>query len=109
MNDILHANIFFFITSVAVVVLALMWVVILFYVIAILREVRAIVERICKVSGDIEEDLQALRASVRHGGARVRSLGGIAFEFLVRMLSRPPRRSQSRRSRTESEDDDLVE
>ena len=107
MSDILHANIFFFITSVAVVALAIMWVIILWYVIAILREVKVIVARVRKASEDIEHDFQALRASVKASGERVRSFGGIFTNFFLRMLERPARHAP-RRPKREVENDDVL-
>lgn len=107
MNDVLHANIFFFITSVAVVALAIMWVVILWYVIAILREVKVIVERVRKASEDIEADLQALRASVKASGERVRSFGSVITNFFLHMLEKPARHAP-RRAKKGVENDDML-
>lgn len=107
MSETLHANIFFFITSVAVIALTLLWVVILWQVIAILREVRAIAKRMRKASEDIEHDLELLRASVRAGGQRVRSLGSVTFDFLLRMLTSNPRRSAPRRPKSPTRDSDI--
>jgi hypothetical protein len=109
MNDILHANIFFIITAFAVVVLTIFWIVILWYVIGIVREVRTIARRLSKASENIEKDLNELRFQVRSGGARVRSLGLTLFEFLVSRLSKPSRRSQNRRPKMDDEESDLVE
>lgn len=103
MSDILQANIFFFITSVATIALAVLWVIISWYLIAILRDVHAIVTRARAASADLERDLRELRSSVRQSGERVRSLGGLLFDFFVRMLTKPARRSQKRTTESESE------
>lgn len=107
MDDVLHANIFFFITSVAVVALAIMWVVILWYVIAILREVRVIVARVRKASEDLEGDFQALRASVKASGERVRSFGSVFTNFFLRMLEKPAPHAP-RRAKKDVENDDVL-
>ena len=45
MNDILHANIFFFVTTVVVVVLGVLAIVALYYVLGILKNIRDISNR----------------------------------------------------------------
>ncbi len=109
MNDILHANIFFIITAVAVVVLALFWIVILWYVIGIVREVRAVARRINKASEDIERDFGALRGHVLSGGERIRSLSGAFFDFLIRMLASPRPAPRPRRPKRTTPPEDLVQ
>lgn len=109
MNDILHANIFFIITSVVVVVLAVFWAIILWYVIGIVREVRTIARRLSRASENIEKDFNDFRTQVRAGGDKVRSLGLTFFEFIVRKITAGPTRSKKRASKVDSTEDDLVQ
>ena len=67
MEEVLQANIFFFITSVAVILFTLLVCVALFYVIKILRAVRSIVERVDTGSEHIAEDISQLRAYLAEG------------------------------------------
>lgn len=67
MSEILQANIFFFITSVAVLIFTVFVCVILFHVIKILRSIRRIIERIDEGSELIAEDVSQLRAYVVEG------------------------------------------
>ncbi len=68
MTEILHANIFFFITSVVTVLFGILGCIVLYQVIKILQSIRAIVSRIEEGSDMIAEDIQAARDFVAAGG-----------------------------------------
>ena len=67
MAEVLQANIFFFITSVAVIVFTALLCVALYYVIKILRAVRNIVDRVDTGSETIAEDISQLRSYLAEG------------------------------------------
>lgn len=67
MGEILQANIFFIITSIAVVVFTLFLCIILYQVIRILKSIRKIVNRVEEGSELIAEDVSQLRAYVVEG------------------------------------------
>ncbi len=67
MSEILQTNIFFAITSVAVVVFTLLLCLVLYQVIKILKSIRRIVTRIDEGSEVIAEDVSQLRAYVTEG------------------------------------------
>lgn len=67
MNEVLHANIFFFITSVAVVAFTILLCILLYQVIKIARSIRRIVERVEAGSEVIAEDMEQLRSFVLEG------------------------------------------
>ncbi len=68
MDEVLQANIFFFVTSVAVIVFTLLLCLALFYIIKILQSVRRIINRIDTESEMIVEDVKQLRSYVLGGG-----------------------------------------
>ena len=68
MTEILHANIFFIITSVVTVAFGILGCIVLYQVIKILKSIRAIVARIEQGSDMIAEDIQAARDFVAAGG-----------------------------------------
>jgi len=70
MNEILHANIFFFIASIATVVFCIFVCFILYHVYKIARSIRRIVERIEEGSEVIAEDVAMVRGFMRSGIAR---------------------------------------
>lgn len=89
----LHANIFFFIASVATVVFCLFVCFILYHVYKIARSVRRIVERIEAGSELIAEDVAFARSFMKGGLARI--LG----------LFAPVARSRTRRTRKEADEE----
>ncbi len=96
MNDILHANIFFFISSVATVLLAVLVSVILFYVARIVRDVSEIVAKVNKASTDIEHDFQDLRSEIKHEAVKVRAIVDVVLGFaLSRMQKRTARKEKT--------------
>lgn len=97
MTETLHANIFFLITSVAVVLFTLLACIVLYHVIKIVRSVRRIVDRIEAGSESVLDDINELRESL--SPTRIVS-------FLMSMVGmRTGRRSRSRRV---ADDEDVV-
>lgn len=68
MSEILQANIFFFIASIATVVFCILICFILYHVIKITKSVRSIVERIDSGSEAIAQDAEQVRAFIASGG-----------------------------------------
>ena len=67
MNEILHANVFFVIASIATVLFCIMVCVILYHVIKITKSIRSIVERLEARSEAIAGDIQDMREFVSNG------------------------------------------
>lgn len=68
MNEVLHANIFFFIASVATVIFCVLICFILYHVLKIVKSLRAIIERIEEGSEVIARDVAHVRELVASGG-----------------------------------------
>ncbi|MCD5381873.1 MAG: hypothetical protein LR017_00985 [Candidatus Pacebacteria bacterium] len=68
MSEVLHANIFFFVTSIAVIVFTLLLCIAIYHVIKILKSVQNIIDRIEAGSEVIAEDVSNLRSFVANGG-----------------------------------------
>lgn len=64
MNEVLHANIFFVITSVAVVLFTLLVCVLLYHLIKITKSIRRIVERVEAGSEVLAEDIEHIRETL---------------------------------------------
>jgi hypothetical protein len=90
MQTLVHADIFFFISTICLVLLSILAGVGLYYAIGILRDVREVTDRIKKASSDIERDLDALRYSVKAEGAKVRGIADLVLGFITRALSPKP-------------------
>ncbi len=77
MSEILQANIFFFITGIAVIVFTALLCVALFHVIKVLKSLRRIMERIEEGTEIIAEDLESVRAYFTEDGFFPRLLGSL--------------------------------
>ncbi len=100
MNDTLHANIFFFITSVAVIVVTLMLVVALWYVIHILRELRMITLRARLASEKLEDEIEYFRQEFRSGGIKIMSMLSNVVGFAVGRMGGIKKRPTPRKRTT---------
>jgi len=68
MDEVLHANIFFFIASVATVIFCILTSIILYQVIKITQVIRSILSRIEEGSEKIAQDVAHVRSLVSNGG-----------------------------------------
>jgi hypothetical protein len=67
MSEVLQANIFFYIASVATIVFSILLCIAMYYVIKIVRSINKIVERIDAGSESIKEDISQLRTYLAEG------------------------------------------
>ena len=87
MQTLVHADAFFFISTIALVVLSVLAAIALYYAINILHDVRDISARVKRASDDIERDLDALRYSVKAEGAKVKGIADLVLGFVTRALA----------------------
>lgn len=78
MNEILHANVFFVIASVATVVFAIIITLVLYHVLKIVKSLRQIIERIEAASEQVADDVAHARSLLYNGGMIARVLGFMA-------------------------------
>lgn len=97
MNEVLHANIFFIIASIGVVVFIILTCVILYHIIKLLRSVRSIVERVEEGSEVIADDVAQLRAYVTQGSF-VSHIMSFVFGKSARGASRAKRKGDDSNS-----------
>jgi hypothetical protein len=87
MDELLQTNIFFYVTSAAVILLTIFWVVISFYIFKIVKEVQQITHMVKEESAEIAEDLGDLRESIKQEGFKL-------WHLLSFMTGRKARRSK---------------
>jgi hypothetical protein len=87
MNDVLHANIFFLIASIATVAFAILTCVVMYYVIKILKSIQAIIKRIEDGSDMIAEDMSAMRQFVTSGGLVAHLIGLVSTKHRAKKRS----------------------
>lgn len=93
MQEFIKADIFFFVTTAAVILVTAGVVIALYYAIRILRNVRNVSERVEAGSEALQEDLSELRLKVKGSGFSLRLL----WEFLRKAsqwLSGAPRKKK---------------
>ncbi|MFA6158403.1 MAG: hypothetical protein WC763_02135 [Candidatus Paceibacterota bacterium] len=83
-ESLIHADIFFFISTISLVALSIGFGVALFYVIRILRDVREISDKIRVESGEIVADSRKLRAAIRDEGIKWKHVTHLIRGFFVR-------------------------
>ena len=96
MTDMEPADIFFVITSVAVICVTAVFAVALYFVILILREIRIVMLIILRLGSGLEKDITEARAYVKREGDSVSGLVGTVAGFLSRYL---PKRKVGRKAK----------
>jgi hypothetical protein len=96
MDTLVHANIFFFITTIAVVIVTLLLTVVSFYLVGVLRRLRDIADEVKHETMLVREDIQNARMKVKAGGMRVAHL----FDFFSGMGGRAERRKSKKSVRS---------
>ena len=95
MNEVLHANIFFVIASIATVVFCILISFILYHVLKIVRSLRSIIERIEAGSEIIANDVAHVRELIASGGIFSRAIQFIMGATRSRSSSRTKRKEQA--------------
>ncbi len=88
MDNIIHADIFFFVTTIAVILISIAIIIVLVFIIKILNNVRKISDTIRNESGLIAEDLDELRTKMHSGKV---TAGGV-FHFFKDLFTKKNRR-----------------
>lgn len=101
MTEVVHADIFFFIASIATVCLSAAMLVVLYYVVRIVRDVNKITTRLTKATAELEQDFEELRSQIKTEGVKVRAMADLVLGFV---LSRLKRRTQPRKQKPQSEE-----
>lgn len=73
MDSFIHADIFFFITSVAVVLVTALVVIILVYLVRILRDAKSVTNKVKEETELISEDINELRAKTKKEGVKFKN------------------------------------
>ncbi|MCF7815537.1 MAG: hypothetical protein K9M10_02115 [Candidatus Pacebacteria bacterium] len=100
MSDVLHANIFFFITGIAVIVFTALLCIVLFHVIKAIKSLRRILNRIEEGTEIIAEDIGQFRAYFTEDGFIKRLLKSIlgASPWHTEHGGRSTKKSEKRRT-----------
>jgi uncharacterized protein YoxC len=87
MNDFLKQDIFFFITTIAVVILTILLAVLVAYLIKISKDVKYITNKAKDQAELISEDISNLRSNVKEHGAKLKYFASF-FSDLVKKATK---------------------
>ena len=98
MQTLIHADIFFFVTTIVVILVAIVLIVILICIAIIMADIREISRIVRKETGEIAEDLKdihsEIRANMRSGAGPLRSLFSF-FRWYADKRRRTKRRTKN--------------
>lgn len=95
MSDLVQADIFFFISSLLVVVVMVGMGLLFYYLVPVARDIREISRKIRKAGEDIEQDFTSLRFALREEGMKGKAITDLVLGFIARKLA--PKRSRSKK------------
>ena len=95
MDTLIHADVFFFVTTVAVIILTIVFAVTLFYLIAVLRRARDIAEQIKEEATLVRHDIHDARMRVEREGFRLKHV----LDFFSSIREERKNKSTSRKGR----------
>ena len=84
MENIIHADIFFFVTTIAVVVFIASVITVTIFLVRILRDMKHISETMSKESDKLIVDIEVFRAAAMAEGAKVRTIANFFLDRLFR-------------------------
>jgi len=87
MTEFIKADVFFFVTTVAIVLLAVLFAVFMFYLIGIMRNVRDISALAKDERKNIKGDIAELRTNIKREGLR--------FKHLADFIKKPHKRKKA--------------
>jgi uncharacterized protein YoxC len=88
MDTLIHADIFFFVTTIAVVIITLLFIVLLIYLIQAIRRVRDIAEQVRDETILFREDVHQLRDQVKRTGFQAKSFLTVFQNVFTRKKSK---------------------
>jgi hypothetical protein len=88
METLIHADIFFFVSTVGLIVISVGIAVALFYAIRILRDVSHVSTIVKEESDEIAKDVQTLRGNIKSEGLRMKHISGFFGHIFKRRKGR---------------------
>lgn len=102
MQSLIHADIFFFISTIALVVLSIGVLIVIIYLIRILHNVREVSDKVREEGDEFVKDARTFRLALREEGFKWKVVGGLIRGFFTTPLTRKKTKSKHS-SKEESE------
>ena len=90
MKSLIHADIFFFVTTIIAILIGIFIIAVLVYIIRILRDVKKVSKTVKEGTEVIAEDLKNFQGVLKEEGGQLRGL----FKFLTSFFVRTARRTK---------------
>ena len=90
----MHADIFFFVTTIAVVVIAVLFVAILIYIFVIMRRAKSLIDDAKGIAREIKEETVLIREDIRDARAKVAT--GLQVKSIFDFISGVIRRRKAK-------------
>lgn len=84
MESIIKADIFFFITGIAIVIFIIGMIIAMFYIIRILNDMKRISKTILKESDKFANDIDSLRETIKSEGAKAKTIANFFLKLFAR-------------------------
>lgn len=88
MENIIKADIFFFISSVAVIVFTICAIIVMFYAVRILKDMKNISRKMSQESDKFINDIDSLRESVKANGTKMMTITDFFMDLFIRRQKR---------------------
>lgn len=83
MNSLIHADIFFYITTIVVLILAFLVSILIFFLIRTFKHIADIAERVKRESTHIIDDVSELREKIKEEGTKMASVNKVMKGILI--------------------------
>jgi hypothetical protein len=90
-ENLIHADIFFFITSIAVIVVGISLTIVLVYLIRILHNIDSLTKKVEHETGELLSDVRLLRHEIKSEGFKLKHL----FSFILGFITKATRKAKS--------------
>jgi hypothetical protein len=103
MDELLQTNIFFFITSFAVIIFTAGFVVLLYFLVPLVRDARDMMAKVRAAAAEVEADFEKLKDAAEEEGQKTKVIADVLLGFAGRALSLPPPRRKRRSKRASAQ------
>lgn len=103
MDTLIHADIFFFITAISVVVLSIGAGIVIYYLVRILRRIDEISEKVQGETDEIVRDVKDFRATLRSEGIKVKTVFDIFLGFIKKAKNIKPKKVSAKLAKIKSD------
>jgi len=97
MDELLQTNVFFLITSFAIIIFTAGFCALLYYLIPLARDARDIAAKVLTAAEEMEADFENFRSAAREEGAKSKALVDLALGFIGHFFYTPARLRRRKR------------